>query len=88
MAHHLLDPLGGASARYHIALARLHMQKNQLAEAEQNLNAAVQVDFQVISLFDFLILETTNPLADLNKSKLVINLLDNINFGLTGVTIY
>lgn len=46
LAHHLLEPFGGTSAKYLIALARLHMQKNQLQDAEQCLAEAVQVDFQ------------------------------------------
>lgn len=49
LAKHLLEdgPTGGPSAEYHIALARLLLQKQQLEEAEYNLNQALQYDHQV-----------------------------------------
>lgn len=47
MAHELLSPMGGATAHYHIALARVKLQKGELAEAEESLNEALQFDYQV-----------------------------------------
>ena len=47
LAHHLLDPLGGTNAQYHIALARLKLQKHQMDEAEESLKEALQFDHQV-----------------------------------------
>ena len=47
LAHHLLDPLGGPSAEFHIALARLKLQKNELEEADKNLHEALQFDYNV-----------------------------------------
>ena len=51
LAKHLLSPLGGPSAEYHIALAQLKLQKNQLTEAEDSLNEALSYDHQVISVY-------------------------------------
>ena len=50
LAHHLLDVSGGPSAEYHIALARLKLQKDQLQEAEESLKEALQFDYQVLCL--------------------------------------
>lgn len=47
MAHELLNPMGGATAQYHIAFARVKLQKGELAEAEESLNEALQFDYQV-----------------------------------------
>ena len=47
LAHHLLDDYGGPSAQYHIALARLKLQKRILEEAEESLKEALQFDHQV-----------------------------------------
>ena len=47
LAHHLLDEYGGPSAQYHIALARLKLQKRNLEEAEESLKEALQFDHQV-----------------------------------------
>ena len=47
LAHELLSPMGGATAHYHIALARVKLQKRELEEAEESLNEALQFDYQV-----------------------------------------
>ena len=47
MAHELLCPMGGPTAHYHIALARVKLQKSELPEAEESLNEALQFDYQV-----------------------------------------
>jgi len=47
LAHHLLDPVGGPSAEYHISLAHLKLQKHQMEEAEKSLQEALQFDHQV-----------------------------------------
>ena len=47
LSHQLLDPLGGPSAEYHIALARLKLQKSDMDEAEASLKEALQFDHQV-----------------------------------------
>ena len=49
LAHELLSPVGGPTAQYHIALARVKLQKRVLAEAEDSLNEALQFDYQVSS---------------------------------------
>ncbi|KAK2186875.1 hypothetical protein NP493_185g01050 [Ridgeia piscesae] len=46
LAYHLLEPMGGPSAEYHIALARLKLQKRQLEEAAESLQEALQFDHQ------------------------------------------
>lgn len=46
LAHELLSPMGGLTAQYHIALARVKLQKNELKEAEESLNEALQFDYQ------------------------------------------
>ncbi|KAI0237880.1 Cilia- and flagella-associated protein 70 [Lamellibrachia satsuma] len=46
LAYHLLEPTGGPSAEYHIALARLKLQKRQLQEAAESLQEALQFDHQ------------------------------------------
>ena len=38
---------GGPTADYHIAMARLKLQKRELADAEEELNEALQLDYQV-----------------------------------------
>ena len=38
---------GGPSADFHIAMARLKLQKKELADAEEELNDALQLDYQV-----------------------------------------
>lgn len=48
LAHELLLPTGGPTAIYHIAYARLKLQKHELDEAEESLNEAMQFDHQVI----------------------------------------
>lgn len=40
---------GGPTADYYIAMARLRLQKKELQEAEEELNEALQLDFQVRS---------------------------------------
>lgn len=47
LAHELLSPMGGATAQYHISLARVKLQKRELSEAEESLNEALQFDYQV-----------------------------------------
>ena len=39
--------MGGPTAHYHIALARVKLQKSELPEAEESLNEALQFDYQV-----------------------------------------
>ncbi|KAL5008723.1 hypothetical protein ScPMuIL_014304 [Solemya velum] len=46
LAHELLLPTGGPTAIYHIAYARLKLQKHELDEAEESLNEAMQFDHQ------------------------------------------
>ncbi|XP_052768283.1 cilia- and flagella-associated protein 70-like isoform X5 [Mya arenaria] len=46
LAHELLSPMGGATAQYHIALARVKLQKRELEEGEESLNEALQFDYQ------------------------------------------
>ncbi|KAL4238526.1 Cilia- and flagella-associated protein 70 [Mactra antiquata] len=46
LAHELLSPMGGLTAQYHISLARVKLQKNELKEAEDSLNEALQFDYQ------------------------------------------
>jgi Flp pilus assembly protein TadD len=46
LAKHLLEPLGGQSCSYYIAMAKLHLQKGQMEEAEEALKEAVQFDHQ------------------------------------------
>lgn len=50
LAKHLLDPMGGPSAEYNIALARLKLQKHSLDEAEECLSEALQYDHQVSNI--------------------------------------
>lgn len=38
---------GGPTADYHIAMARLKLQKRELPDAEEELNEALQLDYQV-----------------------------------------
>lgn len=38
---------GGPTAEYHIAMARLKLQKRELTDAEEELNEALQLDYQV-----------------------------------------
>ncbi|XP_060604496.1 cilia- and flagella-associated protein 70-like isoform X23 [Ruditapes philippinarum] len=46
LGHELLSPMGGLTAHYHIALARVKLQKSELKEAEESLNEALQFDYQ------------------------------------------
>jgi tetratricopeptide (TPR) repeat protein len=46
LAHHLVDPLGGPSLRYYIALATLHLQTHNMEAAEESVQAALQIDYQ------------------------------------------
>ena len=50
MAHELLTTTHGKTPAYHIATARLKLQKEEYDEAEESLNAALQVEHQVSSL--------------------------------------
>ena len=47
LAHHLLDALGGPSARYYICLATLKLQRQLMEEAEEALKEALQFEHQV-----------------------------------------
>lgn len=38
---------GGPTADFHIAMARLKLQKKELTDAEEELNDALQLDYQV-----------------------------------------
>ena len=64
LAHELVTSQGGPNAAYHISLARLKLQKGEYPAAEENLNEALQFDFQVnlgiISFDDHPIMETRN----------------------------
>ncbi|CAH1791968.1 unnamed protein product, partial [Owenia fusiformis] len=46
LAHELLEPNGGPGAIYHIAYARLKLQKKEMEEAELSLKEALQFDHQ------------------------------------------
>jgi len=46
LAHELVTTVGGPTAAYHIALARLKLQKGEYSAAEENLNEALQFDYQ------------------------------------------
>jgi hypothetical protein len=39
--------VGGPTSQYHIAFARLKLQKKETADAEESLNEALQFDYQV-----------------------------------------
>ena len=60
LAHHLLDDLGGPSAEYYIAMARLDLQKQALEDAEVNLKEALQFDHQVFNCSCFHFIMTLN----------------------------
>lgn len=47
LAHELLSPVGGPTSQYHIAFARLKLQKKETTDAEESLNEALQFDYQV-----------------------------------------
>ena len=47
LAHHLLDPLGGPSTRYYVALGLLHLQTHDMDKVEMDVNTALQFDYQV-----------------------------------------
>ncbi|CAG2193673.1 Cilia- and flagella-associated protein 70 [Mytilus edulis] len=46
LAHELLSPVGGPTSMYHIAFARLKLQKKETTDAEERLNEALQFDYQ------------------------------------------
>ncbi|XP_052097650.1 cilia- and flagella-associated protein 70-like isoform X3 [Mytilus californianus] len=46
LAHELLSPAGGPTSQYHIAFARLKLQKKETTDAEESLNEALQFDYQ------------------------------------------
>ncbi|CAC5385599.1 Cilia- and flagella-associated protein 70 [Mytilus coruscus] len=46
LAHELLSPVGGPTSQYHIAFARLKLQKKETTDAEESLNEALQFDYQ------------------------------------------
>ncbi|CAG2258083.1 Cilia- and flagella-associated protein 70 [Mytilus edulis] len=46
LAHELLSPVGGPTSMYHIAFARLKLQKKETTDAEESLNEALQFDYQ------------------------------------------
>ncbi|XP_071834578.1 cilia- and flagella-associated protein 70-like isoform X3 [Apostichopus japonicus] len=46
LAHELIHPSGGPTKLYHVALARLHLQKKEYQEAEDNLTKALVLDYQ------------------------------------------
>ncbi|XP_063957993.1 cilia- and flagella-associated protein 70-like isoform X2 [Lytechinus pictus] len=46
LAHELLDPMGGPTTAYHVALARLKLQKKALEEANESLNQALVLNYQ------------------------------------------
>jgi len=47
LAHHLIDPLGGPSTRYFIALGLLYLQMHDMDKVEENIRSALQIDYQV-----------------------------------------
>lgn len=46
LSKELLDPMGGPTADYYVALARLHMMKEKYDSAEADLKQATQIDHQ------------------------------------------
>ncbi|XP_074658992.1 cilia- and flagella-associated protein 70-like isoform X2 [Tubulanus polymorphus] len=46
LAHELLLPTGGPTSEYHIAYARLKLQRKEFEEAEESLNEALEQDYQ------------------------------------------
>ncbi|RUS91269.1 hypothetical protein EGW08_000981 [Elysia chlorotica] len=46
LGHELVTCEGGPNAEYHIAMARLRLQKGEYADAQESLNEALQFDFQ------------------------------------------
>ncbi|XP_072171577.1 cilia- and flagella-associated protein 70-like [Diadema setosum] len=46
LSHELLDPRGGPTSAYHVALARLKLQKKELNEANESLNQALVLNYQ------------------------------------------
>ena len=48
LAQELRHPVGGLSGSYHIALARLHLQKEEYKEAEAAVQDALQFSYQVL----------------------------------------
>jgi hypothetical protein len=43
--------MGGPTAAYHIAFARLKLQKKEFEDAEETLDEALQLDYQVRVVF-------------------------------------
>lgn len=46
LAHELINPTGGPTQLYHVALARLHLQKKEYDDAEKSLTQALVLDYQ------------------------------------------
>ena len=47
LAQELMDPSGGPSGAYHLAMARLQLQKEQFKDAEESIQEALQYSYQV-----------------------------------------
>lgn len=62
---------GGPTADYHIAMARLKLQKRELSDAEEELNEALQLDYQVCNLFILRRLSASFPSICLSVCTLI-----------------
>ena len=47
LAQELMDPSGGPSGGYHLAMAKMQLQKEQFKEAEESIQEALQYSYQV-----------------------------------------
>ena len=47
LAQELMDPSGGTSGAYHLAMARVQLQKEQFKDAEESIQEALQHSYQV-----------------------------------------
>ena len=55
LAQELMDPSGGPSGAYHLAMARLQLQKEQFKDAEESIQEALQYSYQVcLSVLTFI----------------------------------
>ena len=48
LAQELMDPSGGPSGHYFLAMARLQLQREQFKDAEESIQEALQYSYQVI----------------------------------------
>ncbi|XP_063286834.1 cilia- and flagella-associated protein 70 [Pelobates fuscus] len=54
LAHELLCPDGDRSCKYRLLRAQMHLQRKEVEEAKENLDAALQVDYQCPDVWAFL----------------------------------